>query len=111
MGWYQQQGMDTKVNTAGSLPPLPAVLTSTSLSNCCVCNRHNQTCLALPLFATACPADTQWVIATNGDNEYDPGFIPAIEAAPADVDIIAFDFYSRYQRVTGTWEAPSIALR
>ncbi|GAX74196.1 hypothetical protein CEUSTIGMA_g1645.t1 [Chlamydomonas eustigma] len=50
----------------------------------------------------ACPLDTRWVIVTNGDNEYDDQYIPRMTSVPLDYDIIAFDFYSRYQRVTAT---------
>jgi len=48
----------------------------------------------------ACPAGTQWVVVTNGDNEYEPAFIPHLLSVPPEVGIVAFDFYSRYQRPT-----------
>jgi hypothetical protein len=40
------------------------------------------------------------VIVTNGDNEYASTLFSRLEQA-RDADIVAFDFYSRYQRVTG----------
>lgn len=44
--------------------------------------------------------DHRWVLVTNGDNEYaSTAFETITEAVMADV--VAFDFYSRYQRVTG----------
>ncbi len=51
-------------------------------------------------FCAACPANTEWVIVTNGDNEYASTLFSRLEQA-RDADIVAFDFYSRYQRVTG----------
>ena len=45
----------------------------------------------------ACPSDTTYFIVTNGDNEYDRQYIPRLLAAPPDTDIIALDFYSRYE--------------
>ncbi|KAK9822636.1 hypothetical protein WJX81_002024 [Elliptochloris bilobata] len=48
----------------------------------------------------ACPASTQWVLITNGDNEYASIFLERLLAAPT-ADAIAFDYYSRYQRPTG----------
>ena len=47
----------------------------------------------------ACPSDTTYFIVTNGDNEYDRQYIPRLLAAPPDTDIIALDFYSRYEGV------------
>ena len=49
---------------------------------------------------TACPANTEWVIVTNGDNDYASTFLSRIEGVQ-DADLIAFDFYSRYHRATG----------
>jgi hypothetical protein len=44
--------------------------------------------------------DTQWVLVTNGDNEYASSFFEKV-AAVNDTDLVAVDYYSRYQRVTG----------
>ena len=49
----------------------------------------------------ACPASTRWVLATNGDNAYAGGFFQALLQAPADADVVAFDYHSRYRRSTG----------
>ncbi|KAL6776261.1 hypothetical protein ACKKBG_A20435 [Auxenochlorella protothecoides x Auxenochlorella symbiontica] len=50
----------------------------------------------------ACPEDTTWLLVTNGDNEYADSFLAraAAEAARGSADVVAFDFYSRYQRPT-----------
>lgn len=42
----------------------------------------------------------RWVLATNGDNEYSYNAFQRLVAQPR-ADIVAFDFYSRYQRATG----------
>ena len=47
----------------------------------------------------ACPPSTQWVLATNGDNEYADTFFEEIQSSQGS-DVVAFDFYSRYQRST-----------
>ena len=47
----------------------------------------------------ACPRDTQWVVMTNGDNEYSSTFFDELDKHQ-DADIIAMDYYSRYQRPT-----------
>ncbi|KAK2080947.1 hypothetical protein QBZ16_000801 [Prototheca wickerhamii] len=50
-----------------------------------------------------CPPDTTWLLVTNGDNEYASDFLMRVnEESRADpaADIVAFDFYSRYQRPT-----------
>ncbi|KAI8462605.1 MAG: hypothetical protein J3K34DRAFT_475968 [Monoraphidium minutum] len=51
----------------------------------------------------ACPRDTEWLVVTNGDNDYDPGFLARVfkEAAAEGADAVAFDYYSRFQRPTG----------
>lgn len=49
----------------------------------------------------ACPSHAKWVVVTNGDNTYDPTFLEEVLAAPPDSDVVAVDFYSRYQRPTG----------
>eukprot|EP00798_Chlamydomonas_sp_ICE-L_P021734 gene21734-28756_t len=41
-----------------------------------------------------------WVVVTNGDNEYDKDFLPRVASTPSHFGIISFDFYSRYQRPT-----------
>lgn len=48
-----------------------------------------------------CSRDTEWLIVTNGDNEYAPSLFNHLDAAADDVDLVAFDYYSRYQRSTG----------
>ncbi|EFJ52303.1 hypothetical protein VOLCADRAFT_102964 [Volvox carteri f. nagariensis] len=48
----------------------------------------------------ACPAKSYWVVATNGDNSYDSKFVETVFAAPRGVDVVAVNFYSRYQRPT-----------
>ncbi|KAK9811560.1 hypothetical protein WJX72_005917 [[Myrmecia] bisecta] len=48
----------------------------------------------------ACPTDTKWVVITNGDNEYADTFFDELASA-RDADVVAFDYYSRYQRSTG----------
>ncbi|KAG2500986.1 hypothetical protein HYH03_000808 [Edaphochlamys debaryana] len=48
----------------------------------------------------SCPEHSTWVVVTNGDNLYDKRFVEAIFSAPSDVDAVAVDFYSRYQRPT-----------
>lgn len=40
-------------------------------------------------------------MVTNGDNLYDDKFMTELVNAPDDVDAVAYDFYSRYQRPTG----------
>lgn len=62
-----------------------------------------------------CPPRTEWLLVTNGDNEYGAGFLSrALAEGGSDqvqgaeggmehggrADIVAFDFYSRFQRVT-----------
>lgn len=42
------------------------------------------------------------MVITNGDNEYDmPAFFGTLRAVPPGTDMVAFDYYSRYQRITG----------
>eukprot|EP00878_Enallax_costatus_P036477 GHUV01040967.1.p1 GENE.GHUV01040967.1~~GHUV01040967.1.p1 ORF type:complete len:318 (+),score=72.11 GHUV01040967.1:2345-3298(+) len=48
-----------------------------------------------------CPPETRWVVVTNGDNDYDPQFMTVL-AQQQDAEAVAFDYYSRYQRPTGT---------
>ncbi len=47
----------------------------------------------------ACPSSTKWVLATNGDNEYADTYFEELQKS-AETDVVAFDFYSRYQRST-----------
>ncbi len=49
-----------------------------------------------------CSPETEWVVATNGDNVYGRHFIQRIldKGSDSSVDLVAFDFYSRYQRPT-----------
>uniref|UniRef100_A0A383WPA8 Uncharacterized protein n=1 Tax=Tetradesmus obliquus TaxID=3088 RepID=A0A383WPA8_TETOB len=49
----------------------------------------------------ACPRNTRWVVVTNGDNDYDPQFLSVL-ARHGEAEVVAFDYYSRYQRPTGT---------
>ena len=49
----------------------------------------------------ACPPSTQWVVATNGDNLYARDMFQTVMDAPANADVVALDYYSRYQRTTG----------
>ncbi len=57
-------------------------------------------CAVFVLFA-ACSSNTTWFTVTNGDNIYDPAFWKEVEAGPRSANVVAFDFYSRYQRYTG----------
>lgn len=47
----------------------------------------------------ACPRSTKWVIITNGDNEYSSALFDELEQHK-DADLVALDYYSRYQRPT-----------
>lgn len=55
-----------------------------------------------------CPPDTKWLVVTNGDNEYGASFTTQVtdittsksSSNGKSPDIVAFDFYSRYQRPT-----------
>ncbi|KAF8065512.1 EXOSC8 [Scenedesmus sp. PABB004] len=49
----------------------------------------------------ACPRRTRWVVVTNGDNDYDARFMAALVKHDG-AEAVAFDYYSRYQRPTGT---------
>ena len=57
--------------------------------------------LPLDVTTTACPDNSRWVVITNGDYLYDSRFVETIYSAPPDMDAVAVDFYSRYQRPTG----------
>jgi hypothetical protein len=48
----------------------------------------------------ACAGTTHWVVVTNGDNSFDTAFIPTLISVPETVDLVAFDWYSRYMRPT-----------
>ncbi len=48
-----------------------------------------------------CSPHTRWLTVTNGDNAYDPAFWHEVAAGPPHAHVLAFDFYSRYQRFTG----------
>ena len=41
------------------------------------------------------------MVVTNGDNEYDTDFMPRLNTVPLAVGLVAFDFFSRFQRPTG----------
>ena len=59
-----------------------------------------------------CPPNTTWLVVTNGDNEYADSFMARVieessnktngdkDVGSAPPDIVAFDFYSRFQRIT-----------
>ncbi|KDD76615.1 hypothetical protein H632_c160p2 [Helicosporidium sp. ATCC 50920] len=47
-----------------------------------------------------CDRRTEWLLVTNGDNEYADSFFATAASQGADADIVAFDFYSRFQRIT-----------
>lgn len=49
----------------------------------------------------ACPPTTRWVVITNGDNEYADSLFDTLLQTGVDKDIVALDYYSRYQRPTG----------
>ena len=50
------------------------------------------------------------VVVTNGDNLYDPRFVAEVEKAEAGgADVVAFDYYSRFQRPTGAESACNIS--
>jgi hypothetical protein len=49
----------------------------------------------------ACPRDTQWLVVTNGDNDYDPSFLSVLVEQQG-AEVVAFDFYSRFHRPSGT---------
>eukprot|EP00798_Chlamydomonas_sp_ICE-L_P024120 gene24120-9695_t len=53
----------------------------------------------------ACPRSAEWVIVTNGDNAYDLKFLAEMATVPDAADVVAFDFYSRYQRPTDAADA------
>lgn len=44
-------------------------------------------------------------MVTNGDNDYASTFFSRIAGVQGPVDLIAFDFYSRYHRATGVADA------
>lgn len=48
----------------------------------------------------ACPSSTEWVVVTNGDNEYADSLFKTLLETAKDEDLVAVDFYSRYQRPT-----------
>jgi hypothetical protein len=48
----------------------------------------------------ACPRATRWLLVTNGDNEYDQDMMATL-ASHGDAEVVAFDYYSRFQRPTG----------
>ena len=59
--------------------------------------------------SAACPYNTDWVLLTNGDNEYASSFFSRIGEVN-EADIVAVDFYSRYQRMTGAHPPLSIPI-
>ncbi|GFR42383.1 hypothetical protein Agub_g3254 [Astrephomene gubernaculifera] len=61
---------------------------------------HNKLYNLTDLAVRACPERTRWVVITNGDNQYDSRFVETVFSSPPDTDVVAVDFYSRYQRPT-----------
>jgi hypothetical protein len=49
----------------------------------------------------ACPRNTEWLVTSNGDNDYDPDFLATVVKQGQQADVVAFDYYSRFQRPTG----------
>jgi hypothetical protein len=47
-----------------------------------------------------CPPSTRWLVVTNGDNEYADNFMQLVKDGGKGADLVAVDFYSRYQRPT-----------
>lgn len=47
----------------------------------------------------ACPRGTRWLVVSNGDNDYDPSFLSVL-AEQHGAEVVAFDYYSRFQRPT-----------
>lgn len=48
----------------------------------------------------ACPRNSTWVVVTNGDNEVAKGFFWTIAERGRHADLVALDFFSRFQRPT-----------
>lgn len=48
----------------------------------------------------ACPRNSTWVVVTNGDNEVAEGFFWTIAERGKHADLVALDFFSRFQRPT-----------
>lgn len=46
-----------------------------------------------------CPSDSDWLLVTNGDNYYSPNFLNHLDLKK---DVIAYDFYSRYNHILDT---------
>eukprot|EP01023_Acetabularia_acetabulum_P013725 TRINITY_DN16639_c1_g2_i1.p1 TRINITY_DN16639_c1_g2~~TRINITY_DN16639_c1_g2_i1.p1 ORF type:complete len:415 (+),score=54.24 TRINITY_DN16639_c1_g2_i1:48-1292(+) len=46
-----------------------------------------------------CPSHSEWILVTNGDNLYATNLFQKVVAS--DADLVALDYYSRYQRATG----------
>ncbi|KXZ44304.1 hypothetical protein GPECTOR_69g397 [Gonium pectorale] len=65
-------------------------------------NYHNKLYNLTDIAIRACPERARWVVVTNGDNTYDRKFVETVFSAPADADVVAIDFYSRYQRPTAS---------
>eukprot|EP01024_Parvocaulis_polyphysoides_P035578 TRINITY_DN3153_c0_g1_i1.p1 TRINITY_DN3153_c0_g1~~TRINITY_DN3153_c0_g1_i1.p1 ORF type:complete len:375 (-),score=48.81 TRINITY_DN3153_c0_g1_i1:204-1208(-) len=47
-----------------------------------------------------CPRNSEWIIVTNGDNLYASNLFEKV-VATKNADLIALDYYTRYQRATG----------
>ncbi|KAI3435905.1 hypothetical protein D9Q98_001963 [Chlorella vulgaris] len=47
-----------------------------------------------------CPPTTKWLVVTNGDNEYADTFMQLVRGVGPGADLVAVDFYSRFQRPT-----------
>mmetsp|Transcript_7006 Transcript_7006/g.13794 ORF Transcript_7006/g.13794 Transcript_7006/m.13794 type:complete len:521 (-) Transcript_7006:400-1962(-) len=48
-----------------------------------------------------CSPDAEWLVVTNGDNLYGESFIQVLSEVESSVDVVAFDYYSRYQNISG----------
>jgi endonuclease/exonuclease/phosphatase (EEP) superfamily protein YafD len=57
----------------------------------------------------ACPRNTEWLVTSNGDNDYDPEFLATAVKQGQQADVVAFDYYSRFQRPTGEAAAAGVA--
>eukprot|EP01025_Chloroclados_australasicus_P029064 TRINITY_DN288_c1_g1_i1.p1 TRINITY_DN288_c1_g1~~TRINITY_DN288_c1_g1_i1.p1 ORF type:complete len:439 (+),score=23.23 TRINITY_DN288_c1_g1_i1:29-1318(+) len=63
-------------------------------------NYHNKLYNLTDEAIRVCPQKSEWVLVTNGDNLYAKNLFELV-AASHDAELIALDYYSRYQRCTG----------
>ncbi len=54
----------------------------------------------LAFCTAACPRNTEWLMVTNGDNLYDATFMSEVVKRKT-ADVVTFNYYTRFQRVTG----------